>query len=322
MLRCLVPFSFFTALILSGFTSCDIETAEAKKSQRLIIASDFLHVQDTLIFKEFVRENNVRVVIRHLSGNKIIEKIKREGFNSGLDIVLTKNMNTALRLNNVGALHDFEKNENDVQSQNPYISYTHNFVGIGLDPFVFKYPVDSVRTARHYQDLMKTKHYYTLSDADILSFLSPIRKERNRANTYEWIKNWKKNGSLRPAKAPWSDSAKVILCKYSQLDAFQDSIWSNYSKTIHFPNTDRAGVYFDLVCVSIVQQAEHFTEAQKFLAFCQNAGHNTVINSRIKRFPVYPCLSALKNGPPFYPVKIDQLVQYHEVLRRVLLKMK
>lgn len=322
MLRWLSSFTLILIFVLGAMTSCSIETARVKKSPFLVIASDFLTAQDTILFKEFVRKNNVRVIIHPMSGDEVLKKIRESAFNSGLDLILMQNSNTALRLNNAGVIHDFDKEENSVNSQNPFVSYTHNFVGIGVDPFVFKYRVDSIRTATHYQDLTTVKHHHTLSDADILGFLSPIRKERTRAQTYDWIKKWKKVGSLRPSKGPWSDSAQVILCKYSQLNTFQDSTWAKYEKEYLFPNTDRAGVYFDLVTVSIVNQAEHFSEAQKFLAFCQNSGHNSKLNARINRFPVYPYLSARKNGPQLYPAKIDELLQYHEVLRRLLTKLK
>ncbi|MCJ8292555.1 MAG: hypothetical protein HRT58_21650 [Crocinitomicaceae bacterium] len=309
---------FFSLLAM---TSCSIETAEPLKSQALVIASDLLHAEDTVLFQNFTKNNGIRIIILHLSPDQIIATIKKKGYNSGIDMVLSQNMQTPIKLNKSGILHDMVEQVSKTKSPNQYISYKHNFIGIGLDPFVFKYTNDSVRGVKHYQDLNSHHHYHTLSKSDMLSFLSPIRKERNRAKTYEWTRKWNQQSIFRPENGPWNDSAKVVLCKYSQLETFQDSIWQKYPENHFFPNEDRAGVYYDLMTLSIVQQAEHFTEAQKFLAYCQNSGYNATLNAELNRFPIYDYLKARTEGPKFYPSHIDQLLQYHDVLERMLHKL-
>ena len=315
-------FSWIIGISLLALSSCSIETAKPLKSQDLVIASDFLHKEDTLLFKDFIDKNDVRLVIRHLSPDQIVTEVQKKGYNSGIDMVLSQNMQTPIKLNKSGVLHDMVEQVSQIKSSNHYISYKHNFVGIGLDPFVFKYTNDSLRGIRHYQDLNENRHYHTLSKSDLLSFLSPIRKEQNRAETYKWAKKWKEQTTIRPENGPWTDSAKVVLCKYSQLKTVEDSIWKAYPEDHFFPNEDRAGVYFDVITLSIVQQAEHFSDAQKFLAHCQNSGYNATLNAELNRFPIYDYLKARIEGPKFYPVHIDQLLQYHDVLRRMLDKLE
>ncbi len=318
MQRLMNTFSWIFAVSFLGMTSCTIETAQPIKSQTLVIASDFLYAEDTLFFKSFVEKNDIRLVIRHLSTDQIIDEVQEKGYNSGIDMVLAQNMQTPIKLNKSGVLQDMIEQTTAIKSQNIYISYKHNFIGIGLDPFVFKYTWDSLREIQYYQDLSRYPTYHTLSESDKLSFLSPIRKERKRAKTYEWIKKWVNQTALRPLNGPWNDSAQVVLCKYSQLETFKDSIWENYAVDYFYPNENRAGVYFDVVNLSIVHQAEHFPVAQKFLAHCQNSGYNATLNEELNRFPIYDYLKARTEGPKFYPAHIDELLQYHDILERML----
>jgi len=160
-----------------------------------------------------------------------------------------------------------------------------------------------------------------LSEADIVSFLSPIRKERNRAITYEWMKKWNQQSTFRTENSSWNDSAEVVLCKYSQLNQENDSTWQDFAEGHYFPNEDRAGVYFDVMTLSIVRQAEHYSDAQKFIAHCQNSGYNDMLNRKLNRFPIYEYLKARTEGPKFYPVNIDELLQYHDVLSRMFDKL-
>jgi hypothetical protein len=303
------------------FTSCSIEMAKPEKKQRLVIASDFLHEEDTLIFRQFVQKHKIRVVIRHLSPEDLIKKLNNSRFNSGIDLVLAQNSYTALRLNNLGMLHDFEIIPGASPNSNPYISYKHNFVGIGLDPFVFNYPVDSIRTATRYRDLRTQPSYHLLSNWDLLSFFSPLRRETNQGKTYSWIKDWKAHSARRPENGPWSDSVRVNLCKYSQLTTFEDSTWQSYSAEIAFPESRGMGTHYELIVLAIVDQAEHFDAAQKFIEFCENPGHNEMLNKKINRFPIYDFLEVRQSGPRFYPVPIDRLVQFDEMILRMLRKL-
>ena len=314
-------FLWVFVLLLLGVGSCSIESAKPIKSQALVIASDFLYEKDSILFKDFSKKNEVRLIIRHLSPDQMITEIESKGYNSGIDLILSDNMQTPITLNKNGILQDLVEIESGVKTQNPYISYKHNFIGIGIDPFVFKFTSDSIQEPTSYLDLSKSQHYHTLSKSDIISFLSPIRRKMNRAGTYNWAKKWKEKSSLRPEKGPWSDSTHVVLCKYSQLKSFKDSVWNNYPAGCYFPNKERDGVYFDMVSISIVQQAEHFSDAQKFMEHCQNSGYNATLNKKLNRFPIYDYLKSRSKGPQFHPSHIDQLLKYYDVLGRMLDKL-
>lgn len=312
---------WISALFLIGLASCSIDSAQPIKSQALVIASDFLHEEDTVLFKSFIRKNDIRIIIRHLSPDQMISEIESKGYNSGIDLVFSQNTQTPIKLNKKGILQDLVEIETDIKEQNKYISFKHNFVGIGLDPFVFKYTSDSLREVSSYLDLSKHPSYHTLSKSDIICFLSPIRKKMNRGNTFDWAKKWNEQSTFRPENGSWNDSTGVVLCKYSQLETFSDSIWMRYPEGIYFPNENKSGVYYDLVSLSIVQQAEHFSDAQKFLEYCQNSGHNSTLNMKINRFPIYDYLKERKEGPKFHTSHIDELLKYHDVIERMMNKL-
>ena len=72
-----------------GITACSIETAKPVKSEALVIASDFLHEADTMLFDDFSKKNNIRLIIRHLSVDQMITEMESKGYNSGIDLVFS-----------------------------------------------------------------------------------------------------------------------------------------------------------------------------------------------------------------------------------------
>lgn len=309
---------FFLLSILLVTGACTVPSAKPENDRSVTIASDFLEEADTLLFTDFVKRNNIRIVIRHLSLDEITSIIEKKEYDSGIDLVFSQNTQTPIELNKKGFLHNLIEPKQKLTSRNHYISYRHNFVGVGLDPFVLNFRHDSLRSEINYSDLRKKSHYHTLSKADQLSFLSPIRRRNDRIETFAWARDWNSKSIERPSEGPWKDSLNFVLCKFSQLASIQDSAWQKYSGVPYFPNQTKSGVYFELITVSIVRQAEHYTSAQKLMEYIQNPGFNATLNNKINRFPVYDYLKERKNGPKFYPSNIDQLLKYYDVLGRML----
>ncbi len=89
----------------------------------------------------------------------------------------------------------------------------------------------------------------------------------------------------------------------------------------YFPNKNKSGVYFDLITLSIVKQAENYSNVQKFIEHCQNSGYNASLNKKLGRFPIYDYLKVRSRGPKFHTSQIDDLLQYHDVLSRMFDKL-
>ncbi len=299
-------------------SACTVPSAKTENDRSVTIASDFLQEADTVLFSSFAKRNKIRIIIRPMNLDEISSEVANKGYNSGIDMVFSQNTLTPIELNKKGFLHDLMEPEQKMTSRNHYISYRHNFVGVGLDPFVFNFRHDSLRSELNYSDLRKTSHFHALSKADQLSFLSPIRRRNDRIATFAWARDWSSASIQRPDEGPWRDSLDFVLCKFSQLETIQDSSWQKYSGVPYFPNQSKSGLYFELTTVAIIRQAEHFTDAQKLLDYFQSPGFNATLNEKINRFPIYDYLNVRKEGPKFYPSNIDQLLKYYDVLDRML----
>ncbi|NVK64685.1 MAG: hypothetical protein HWE22_08870 [Flavobacteriales bacterium] len=310
--------TYFILLPLLAVSACTLKSAQVEKNPSITIASDFLHSEDSVLFENFAKRHDLKIIIRHLSLNEIISEVETKGYNSGIDMVFSENTRTPIELNKKAILQNLMEPENKLTSQNRYISYRHNFVGVGLDPFVVIFKNDSLKTRVTYDDFTTKPHYHTLSKADVISFLSPMRRKQDRIETYNWASQWDSKSIKRPEKGPWKDSVDFIVCKYSQLNSFEDSLWQHAALDPYFPNQNKSGVYFDLTTVAIIRQAEHYSDAQKLIDYFQNPGFNAVLNRKIDRFPVYDYLEVRKEGPKFYPSNIDEQLKYYDVIDRML----
>lgn len=320
---CLMQYSvrillYLILLPLMVGSACTVKSAKAEKNHAITIASDFLHPEDSVLFANFAQRNDLHITIRHLSLNELISEVETKGYNSGIDLVFSQNTRTPIELNKKGLLQNLVEPEDKLTSQNHYISYRHNFIGVGLDPFVITFRNDSLRRKTTYNDLTKTPHFHTLSKADMISFLSPIRRRKDRIITYKWATEWDASSMKYPEKGSKRDSMKMTLCKHSQLNSFKDSIWQQAATTPYFPNQNQSGAYFDLATVSIIRQAEHYIDAQKLIEYFQNPGFNNVLNQKIGRFPIYDYVESRKEGPKFYRSNIDELLKYYDVIDRML----
>ncbi len=314
---------FTVIAIISTLTllSCHIKQAKVTIENTLVIASDYLTKGDTILFTHFSEKNKLRIVIKPMTTDAVIGLMRNKEYNSGLDLVLSASSHSTFRLWQEKLLQPIYEDDITNNDDNEYVSYKYSYVALGIDPFVIYYPSDTLLTARTYQDLFKTRHYHFLNRDDILSFLGPLRKYKDQVETFNWIERW---DSVTVELASFnSDTIPAILTRYSQISKLRDSLNTNLlDDKILFPNGLRKGCYYDVLPMAIIKQAENYILAKKFIEYCTNPGHNSIINDQLNTFPLYDYLESRSIDLKLNPVGNEILLQYHPMIERILNKLK
>ena len=139
MARAMVYSKFLLPLILGlVLVACKIEEAKPEISRKLVLASDFLEAKDTVLFKRFSKKTGIRLKILNLNASQIAQKLKKEGYNSSIDLVFVKSLNSVKTLDKTKFQ---ELDANFLREKTPSLKAFKNATWLvaGLDPFVFLY---------------------------------------------------------------------------------------------------------------------------------------------------------------------------------------
>ena len=166
MARAFVYSKFLLPLFLGlVLVACKIEEAKPEISKKLVLASDFLDAKDTVLFKRFSKKTGIRLKILNLNASQIAQKLKKEGFNSTIDLVFVKSLNSVKILDKT----KFQKlDANFLREKTPSLKAFKNATWLvaGLDPYVFSYIPDSTKTAKTYSDLTNNFSWVIWSPTD------------------------------------------------------------------------------------------------------------------------------------------------------------
>jgi len=310
----------FIILMLANIlllSSCYIKSAKAPALKKLVIASDFLTEEDTVLFANFTQKHGVKLEIRPMTTDAIIGLMRNTDYNSGLDLILSESSHSAFRLSNEGLLQKIDKGDMEFDFEHDFVSDKYSFTALGIDPFVIHYASDSIVNARTYQDLFKTPHYRSLNRDDILAFLSPLRREKNQVEAYNWVEDWYEVSQEVSSSDSLNDSLHATLIRYSHLDENQLE-----EGTTFFPNGLRKGSYYAISTMAIVKQAENYVTARLFIQHYSKPGNNSIINAKLGTFPLYDYLPARQGRFLLNPVNNETLLQYHPMIERILNKLE
>ncbi|MCH2223970.1 MAG: hypothetical protein MK066_04310 [Crocinitomicaceae bacterium] len=309
----------FTPIILFSFTlglltSCYVETARPEERKELVIASDYLTQADTALFSQFIAQSKARLIIREINTDQLIGLIRNADHNSGLDILMLSSIHNVLRVHKQNILQPLSSCAESLKFDTSYISYKYNYVGFGIDPFIVRYNSDTISSIDDYADLTELAHINNLDFPSMVTFLSPLRKEMSKVDTYEWAKQW--NNHTIHIDDYSNDSLLLCLGTYSSLyDVSKDTILNSLNQ-ISYPKWKSNGTFYNLRTMAIVKQAENFTVAKEFISFYRNPGYNGQLTEKLHLFRINMSLDNKQSFTPNTYTNQD-LIQYHTGIERI-----
>lgn len=291
-----------------------IKDLPASRSTKLTIVSDFLEQKDTALFRAFSKKFQVSVKIYELSDDKLIGFLRNHPFGSEIDLVMMKSLYNVHKLAKFGVFHDLGQVLGQHSYPNRFVSHSYNFVGIGVDPFVFTYAADSIKHLKTYGEL-NTKHFDSdLDRSEEITFLSSIIPKLRKVGSYNWISAYTE---MLQDPEVFSDTlvdreVNTTLTSYS---SYLSAMKSNRQIRYFLPNQFADGCFYNMRTVAVIKQCENFENAQLFLRYYLSERANVSLNKGMHTFSIYR-LDAMR----YYRVKSDELMQYYGMIERILNK--
>ena len=277
MARAMVYSKFLLPLFLGlVLVACKIEEAKPEISKKLVLASDFLEAKDTVLFKRFSKKTGIRLKILNLNASQIAQKLKKEGFNSTIDLVFVKSLNSVKILDKT----KFQKlDANFLREKTPSLKAFKNATWLvaGLDPFVFLYDPAFYMSEKNYSDLSKKFTWASPQNIEELAVLGVhniiLFKKRDSVH-YNFIKN---------NVAYQSSSNGVISSQFLVLknSFFEKNKELSKKRVVFFPDK----TYADRWCIAVVEQAKNYDNVESFLMFYSKLSES---NYFIKKTGVFP----------------------------------
>lgn len=298
---CLIP------LLLLLLIGCDIPSASTEKNPTLVIATDQLMSEDSLFFAKFAQQNNIKIELRKVSVDSLIQLFKADPFGLGIDIVFVHQLYDMRRVRNTKMLEPLKLGSFPEEAT---MQGTESFIKIGIDPFVC-ISKQNVQI-NIYDDLHKQPFFMNLGHKSKTQFFAPYEERMHRSKTFERMTQL--NDNSVPMRQRYVDSTQTILTSYAnyRMKDPEDSIWNTFVD-IQFPNSATSGVFNDVLTAGVIRQSAHYQLSSKLLnwmveektnnEFVANRGYDPLrSNGNYRRFSSSPVI----------------LMQYHTMIERML----
>jgi len=286
---------FFTCLIAS-IVSCSIDEAQPLAHKKLVIASDFLYQKDVRFFSEFAKKEKVKIEIVHLRADSILFRLKKDAYNTDIDLVLVQSLLSIKSLGN----HAFQKIDQTTQQQLTRLpQFEKNWYLIGRDPFVLTYLKDSLEKPHAYREL-STDFLWASPDVPSLEVLKAQvryqyehqkKKKENQRSLKEWLRGLKDHRVNYQEGSDSASSTQLLLMRYSSYLSNKPLLRTK-KRVVIFPKN----AYFDYFATAIVSQAKDYEVSKSFLLFWND---HTKDKRFLKQFGISP-LAKVKKGRAFY----------------------
>ena len=277
MARAMVYSKFLLPLFLGlVLVACKIEEAKPEISKKLVLASDFLEAKDTVLFKRFSKKTGIRLKILNLNASQIAQKLKKEGYNSSIDLVFVKSLNSVKTLDKT----KFQKlDANFLREKTPSLKSFKNATWLvaGLDPYVFSYIPDSTKTAKTYSALSTNFTWASPQSKDEFSVLLAHRGSHSKKDA-KWKKGFIKNNVAFNSENDSVQNRQFLVIKHS---FFEKNRELSKKREVFFPDK----TYADRWCIAIVDQAINYGNVEAFLLYYASLSERTYF---IKKTGVFP----------------------------------
>jgi hypothetical protein len=324
MFRSIGNTSLLFLLISVLVTACSIETAKTAPNKQLVIVSDYLNEQDTVLFSSFAKEKGVSIEIQTMNIDRIIGLMRNKGDNSGIDVVMVKSLFDIQKLDWLEMLQTIDYSEHLPEEISKYSSWKYNYVGIGIDPYVIAYDERSDHPIKTYNELTSSDFFNFLQENEEPPMLAAIYSKLKKAQANNWIKNYSKRSFAPPL--PQDSIANLdslltnrsVLTLYSTFHLEKKSAEILKHKTFLYPNEKSTGAFYNVRTIGFIQQAQNYTIAKEFAIYYAQTKSNATLNSALNTLPI----NSNKQKFRKFTISAHDMIQYYGIVDRVLAKVK
>lgn len=254
------------------FSGCILEESKEYISERIIIASDYLNSSDTTLFISFAKTNKLSIEIRSMTTDQLIGTLRKDRYDSDIDVVMMRSLYDINRLNKIGAFQE-------VAEGTEFSDY--NVYPLLFDPYLIICPTDTVIPSNiSYEKLMDFKGYCLLDHENYVTLLSNWYIDQDpvvsSAEVHEFSR---KIPNLKSAKHP--DSVDFILTsKYDLTEIMKDTLYDSFIHLIQPINAENR-IFNNSFTIGILNQSNDYVASNKFIKHCLSSRENELLSKHL-----------------------------------------
>ena len=282
-------------LLVASLFACSIDEAQPLAHKKLVIASDFLYPKDAKFFAELSKTEKVAIEIIHMRADSIQYRLKKDGFNTNIDLVFVQSLLGIKALEN----QSFQPVQNGFSDGelSELKQIRNNWFLVGKDPFVISYLKDSLDKPSSYREL-SSDYLWTSPDlASVEVFKAHVRFQfqkkqgNNQKELKDWLRGLKDHRITYQEGTDSTASTQLLLLKYSTY--FKNKLLTQMKKRkVIFPKQ----LYFDYFAIAVVPQAKNYAMTKSFLLFWNEKANSSKF---LQHFGM-TALGRIKKGKGFY----------------------
>ena len=275
--------------------SCSIDEAQPLAHRTFVIASDFLCQKDVKFFADFAKREKIKIEIEHMRADSIQYRLKKDGFNTNIDLVFVQSLLGIKALGN----QTFQPVQNGFSDGelSELKQIRNNWFLVGKDPFVISYLKDSLDKPSTYREL-SSDYLWTSPDlASVEVFKAHVRYQfqkkqgNNQKELKDWLRGLKDHRIAYQEGTDSTASTQLLLLKYSSYSKNKLLAQMKKRKVI-FPKQ----LYSDYFAVAVVPQAKNYAVTKSFLLFWNENANSSKF---LQHFGM-TALDRIKKGKGFY----------------------
>jgi hypothetical protein len=275
--------------------SCSIDEAQPLAHRTFVIASDFLYQKDVKFFADFAKREKVKIEIEHMRADSIQYRLKKDGFNTNIDLVFVQSLLGIKALEN----QTFQPVQNGFSDGelSELKQIRNNWFLVGKDPFVISYLKDSLDKPSTYREL-SSDYLWTspdLASVEVLKAHVRYQFQKKQGNNQKELKDWLRG--LKDHRIAYQEgtdstaSTQLLFLKYSAYSKNKLLTQMKKRKVI-FPKQ----LYSDYFAVAVVTQAKNYAVTKSFLLFWDKNANSSKF---LQHFGM-TALGRIKKGKGFY----------------------
>ncbi len=297
----LVCLSLFVLCLLSACISPDLENSSI---QKVVVYTDHVGNQDSLIYNHFYKNEKIKVYVRLYSSEEIIRIIQDEKYDSYADLIVLHGANQLANANKRKLFRPFSNENIKSRISNNYISTNKNWVALSKTPIVIAYDkrVLKADTLSNYSDLLfpnwkgkialpNIQHTTLTSLESSLSQMEAKILHNFKSKLIEQSNLPKTGGDLAQIKRIQNNQAQLAIIELASMEKRKlekDSLANQLKNQVGiiFPSQMKKGSLYNVTGAGIYRYARNPQNAQKLLEYLTSKGAQYFFASGRFEFPV------------------------------------
>lgn len=293
--------SFFIILFLSGCISPDLENNTTKK---VVIYTDHVGTQDSLIYSNFFKNKKIKVYVRLHSSEEILDILLKEKYDSYADLIILHGANQLSRAANLNLFRSFSNEEIKSNITKNYSSTHRKWISLSKSPLVIAYDKRILKsdTLSNYSDLLfpiwKNKIALQAQGNSSLVVLESSLAQMEAKILHDFKSklvqqsNLKREGDdLTQIKRIQNGQAQLAVIELSSMEKRRlekDTLAKQLKNQVGviFPSQTKKGSFYNVTGAGIYRYARNPQNAQKLLEYLTMKGPQYFFASGRLEFPV------------------------------------